>query len=229
MKPDEALLNNEASSKERIIHAAQELFAQKGFEGARVDEIAHMAGVNKALIYYYFKSKEEILHALIHHAMEEFISKLDGMLKHRDGLLQSKELLHEALVQFLNMIDADRDLFTIVIAELLKDTDRRTLILSHLNEVLLRHDRFFPQFKPIDDSGQGAIVEFFTGFVPFIMFVLLKDSWKTLYKQDESVLREMFLAAFEATHVRYSLDMLESTDARSRDIESKEEKGGTDL
>lgn len=36
------------------------LFAEKGFDGARVDKLAEMAKVNKALIYYYFKSKEAI-------------------------------------------------------------------------------------------------------------------------------------------------------------------------
>jgi TetR/AcrR family transcriptional regulator len=229
MKPVESVINSDASSKERILHAAQSIFANKGFEGARVDEIAKSAGVNKALIYYYFKSKEEILHALLHHAIEEFLKNLEAILIHREEVLYSKELLHETLIQLLSFIDAERELFTIAIAELLKDTERRTLILSHLNEVLLRHDRFMPQFKSMDDSGQGAIIEFFTGFLPFIMFVLLKDSWKTLYKQDEAVLQEMFLAAFEATHVRYTLEMLHSADSMGRGVDSKEGKVGTDL
>jgi hypothetical protein len=76
--------------------------------------------------------------------------------------------------------------------------------------------------KSIDDSGKGAVIEFFTGFLPFIMFVLLKEPWKQLYKQDETELRELFLTAFEATHVRYSLDLLKSASA-------KEGKGGTEL
>ena len=51
----------ELDSRERILDAARSEFAEKGFDGARVDEIAKRADVNKALIYYYFKGKDELL------------------------------------------------------------------------------------------------------------------------------------------------------------------------
>src|SRR6202163_174017 len=44
----------------RIVVAARKVFAQKGLAGARMDEIARVAGVNKALPYYYFRNKEEL-------------------------------------------------------------------------------------------------------------------------------------------------------------------------
>ena len=49
-----------ATSKEKIMKAAQSVFKEKGKAGARIDEIAEIAGVNKAMIYYHFKSKDEI-------------------------------------------------------------------------------------------------------------------------------------------------------------------------
>jgi TetR/AcrR family transcriptional regulator len=51
--------------KEKILEVALTEFAHKGFEGARVDRIALDAGVNKALIYYHFKNKEELYVACI--------------------------------------------------------------------------------------------------------------------------------------------------------------------
>ena len=55
----------ETTSKRRILEAASKIFAEKGYDGARVDEIAKRAAVNKALIYYYFpKGKEELLERL---------------------------------------------------------------------------------------------------------------------------------------------------------------------
>jgi TetR/AcrR family transcriptional regulator len=207
----------EISSKERILHAAQTIFAQKGFEGSRVDEIARQAGVNKALIYYYFKSKEEILHALVHHAIEDFLAHIDNPLKLQEKMFHSEKLLHETMIQLLFFIEERKDLFTIVIAELLKDTERRSLILGHFNEELLRHDKYFPQFRAIGDARQSLVTEFFTGFLPFIMFVLLKEPWKRLYDQDEAELREMFLKAFEATHIRYTLDLLKTAEAGGKE------------
>src|SRR6202171_6400271 len=44
----------------RIVVAARKVFAQRGLSGARMDQIARAAGVNKALPYYYFRNKEEL-------------------------------------------------------------------------------------------------------------------------------------------------------------------------
>ena len=51
--------------KERIIFVAESVFARKGFAGARTQEIADLAAVNKAMIHYYFDSKEKLYHALL--------------------------------------------------------------------------------------------------------------------------------------------------------------------
>lgn len=58
-------------SRQRILDAARAEFAEKGFDGARVDGIAKRAEVNKALIYYYFKSKDELLQELLRTFLEE--------------------------------------------------------------------------------------------------------------------------------------------------------------
>lgn len=47
-------------TKKAILDAAEEIFAQKGLSGARVDEIAEKAGANKHMIYEYFVNKEEL-------------------------------------------------------------------------------------------------------------------------------------------------------------------------
>src|SRR5712664_4900582 len=44
----------------RIVVAARKVFAQRGLSGARMDQIARTAGVNKALPYYYFRDKKEL-------------------------------------------------------------------------------------------------------------------------------------------------------------------------
>ena len=48
----------------RILAAAERIFAARGLAGARTDEIARAAHVNKAMLYYYFESKERLYHAV---------------------------------------------------------------------------------------------------------------------------------------------------------------------
>jgi len=54
-----------AETRQRILDAALREFSASGFAGARMDRIATAASVNKALIYYYFDSKENLYAAVL--------------------------------------------------------------------------------------------------------------------------------------------------------------------
>src|ERR1022692_1875258 len=55
-----------------ILRAAERIYAESGLAGARTDAIAAAAGVNKALLYYYFKSKEGLYQAIVGSQLEQF-------------------------------------------------------------------------------------------------------------------------------------------------------------
>jgi len=57
----------QGETRQRIIHAAKKEFAERGYEGARMSSIARRAGVNQALIHYYFNTKENLYVQLLHH------------------------------------------------------------------------------------------------------------------------------------------------------------------
>jgi len=77
MPKDPANGHKKTQRKKDIIEAALSLFSEKGYENTRVDEIAEQANVNKALIYYYFESKESILNYLL----DEFYAGLTTISK----------------------------------------------------------------------------------------------------------------------------------------------------
>lgn len=54
-----------SQGRERIVEAATREFAERGFDGGRVDAIVHAAGVNKALLYYYFPNKQSLYRGLV--------------------------------------------------------------------------------------------------------------------------------------------------------------------
>ena len=51
---------NDKSTEEKILQAAETVFIEKGMSGARMQEIADKAGINKALLHYYYRSKEKL-------------------------------------------------------------------------------------------------------------------------------------------------------------------------
>lgn len=70
--------------RRRIVDAAVEVFAEKGFFGARVSEIAEAAGVADGTIYLYFKSKDDILIAIFEEKMAEILVRFHALLAEHD-------------------------------------------------------------------------------------------------------------------------------------------------
>ena len=56
-----------------ILNAAKKVFFKKGYDGARMQEIADEAGMNKALLHYYFRSKDKLFEAIFYDAFQQFI------------------------------------------------------------------------------------------------------------------------------------------------------------
>ena len=71
MPQSQRQLEERQMRKERILSGALQVFKKNGIDGATMDEIANASGFGKATLYYYFKSKEDVLTAIL----------LDGWLK----------------------------------------------------------------------------------------------------------------------------------------------------
>jgi TetR/AcrR family transcriptional regulator len=85
-------------TREKILQIARKEFAENGLAGARVDKIAENAGVNKAMIYYHFRSKENLYQAVIDEHLEQVSSFLQKTAveaqNHEDLFLKMSEFLH---------------------------------------------------------------------------------------------------------------------------------------
>ena len=65
-----------SQTEQKIIDAATEVFVQKGKDGARMQEIADRAGINKALLHYYFRSKNLLYQKVFETEIRGFFSEL---------------------------------------------------------------------------------------------------------------------------------------------------------
>jgi len=77
---------NRPGSKEKILEAAAGEFAERGLAGARVDNIAAAAGVNKAMIYYHFSSKDGLYREVLKHLLAERVNMLSRRLADESNL-----------------------------------------------------------------------------------------------------------------------------------------------
>ena len=68
------------NTENKILEAAEHDIARFGFEGARMDQIAERAGVEKANIYYYFDGKEQLYRVLIERVLEQLMTEVAEFL-----------------------------------------------------------------------------------------------------------------------------------------------------
>lgn len=92
------MLDKERNTEEKIITAAKEVFIEKGLQGARMQEIADLAQINKALLHYYFRSKEKLFDAVFEDSINDLFPKLSSKVDPRKSLDQ----ILDAIVSFYN-------------------------------------------------------------------------------------------------------------------------------
>ena len=105
------------NTKQRILGAALEEFSQLGLAGARVDRIAEKAGVNKAMIYYHYSSKENLYRQVVE---SFFIEASENLWDTVTGSESIEELLSR-LVEFYTDLFSRRPAFTPIFLRELAD------------------------------------------------------------------------------------------------------------
>lgn len=221
MKPNQTSVE-ENGTRKRILEAAVQLFSQKGYDATRVNEIAEKAKVTKGLIYYYFKSKEEILDYLLNMLLENFASlvmayvhtNIIGMIK--NGKLDIEpDRFHftteEAIMNFLqntysyygevlDFVLQNREILRILILESLKDGKYRNGIFRVMD--FLKGDERNPIFRTIAETDKDfttsetlVCFKFFFSLIPLVSFAVYYDDYKNFNGLSDKELRASFLRA----------------------------------
>lgn len=69
------------NTEEKILNAAQTVFTQKGMDGARMQEIADEAGINKALLHYYFRTKQKLFEAIFRKVFQHIFPNINTFIR----------------------------------------------------------------------------------------------------------------------------------------------------
>jgi AcrR family transcriptional regulator len=74
------MTEHEKNTEDKILDAAKDVFQQKGMTGARMQEIADKAGINKSLLHYYYRTKDKLFEKVFEIAFSIFVPKLKEMM-----------------------------------------------------------------------------------------------------------------------------------------------------
>lgn len=92
-------MNSSASTKERILAAAEALFAQRGFEAASLRQLTASAGVNLAAVNYHFGSKDKLVEEVFRRRLDQLNARRLAALKRVEGLPETT--LEDVLSAFI--------------------------------------------------------------------------------------------------------------------------------
>ncbi|MFN8349811.1 MAG: TetR/AcrR family transcriptional regulator [Spirosomataceae bacterium] len=92
---------NDLSTEEKILKAAEEVFMRDGYDGSRMQDIADVAGINKALLHYYFRSKDKLFEKIFDAKVQVFFPRIEQVFYQDLPFIEKVEVFIE---QYINLL-----------------------------------------------------------------------------------------------------------------------------
>ena len=116
------------NTEQKILEAANEVFIQKGMDGARMQEIADTAGINKALLHYYFRTKQKLFDAIFAKA---FASAFPRISKIMLSDISIREKLSKFIDSYIDLLSKNPFLPTFILKEINRDPEALANIIRN--------------------------------------------------------------------------------------------------
>ncbi len=134
-------MEKSTNTEKLILDAALQVFSQKGFAGARMHEIADLAGINKTLLYYYFRCKKKLFEKIFEIVSNELISNLFSLNIENSNW---KEGVNKFCQLYIDFFKDKRFIPQFVINELGENPD---WILKHFSKLNILNTPFLKNFS----------------------------------------------------------------------------------
>lgn len=95
------MTENDKQTEEKIFEAATDVFVEKGMDGARMQDIATHAGINKALLHYYFRTKDQLFSKVFEKIAGRMFSKFAPVFDENLSLEEKIRFFFNAHISFL--------------------------------------------------------------------------------------------------------------------------------
>lgn len=188
------------NTENQILDAAKNVFQSKGMDGARMQEIADKAGINKAMLHYYYRSKQLLFEAVFKNAFALLAPQLNKVLNDDSSI---EEKIKNFTKNYISFISKHSYLPSFIIHELNRNPD---FILKMKNkDGFPTLDKFKHQvekevadgiLKPI--KGEQLFINLIAlSIFPFIASPLIKAFTNTNDKQFKQLMQERKTAVAE--------------------------------
>lgn len=150
--------NTNKNTEEHILNVAQEVFLKKGLDGARMQEIADEAGINKSLLHYYFRTKQKLFEKVFKVAFKHFFPKVQANLNSEKPLFEKIETFVET---YYSLLQKNPYIPAFVIHELNRSATNVTeLFKSVFQDYDLKVDQMFGELdrQIQEEAAKGILI-----------------------------------------------------------------------
>lgn len=133
----------DATTEEKIIEAARKIFTQKGYAAARTRDIAEEAGLNLALLNYYFRSKEKLFDIIMLETLQQFMTGMKNLLSIENTSIEEK--IAAIVSNYIDMLIKQPDLPLFILSEI-KANPKKLIAKMGIRDFLM-NSYFLKQFK----------------------------------------------------------------------------------
>ncbi|HTB05595.1 MAG TPA: TetR/AcrR family transcriptional regulator [Bacteroidia bacterium] len=112
----------DGTTEEKIIGAARKLFTQKGYDATKTRDIAKEAGINLALLNYYFRSKEKLFEIIMKENMGQFMEVISGIINNEETSIEQK--IESLVNNYIDMLMRLPDMPLFVMNHIKEDPER---------------------------------------------------------------------------------------------------------
>lgn len=143
-----------SETEQKIIRAATDIFLQKGKDGARMQEIARQAGINQALLHYYFRSKEKLYRQVFVSEVREFMEAIFHSMVDTDDIA---EFIRSFIYRYIDQLAQNPQVIRFILWEIERGG---SLFAEVFREIIAQNPGKSPPFfirKLNDAIRQGKI------------------------------------------------------------------------
>ncbi|MDB5282066.1 MAG: TetR family transcriptional regulator [Bacteroidota bacterium] len=123
----------EVPAEEKIKQAARKLFTERGFDAVKTRDIAAEAGINLALLNYYFRSKQKLFDVIMVENFEQFVQQLIPVMG--DENLSLDEIIAKVSGNYIDMLRNNPDLPFFILNEMKNESSELLVIREKMKDV----------------------------------------------------------------------------------------------
>lgn len=185
-------------TKDKILNSAQLIFNEKGYEHTSVEEIAKHAGITKAMIYYHFNNKENIMLQLIKRLLSSIRKDLNAQVN--TDKRTSSILMEEHIRNMINLWKDNKEIGAFIVTKALKNpklfTKLQEIVEPFYNEVIKNNNGDKESDIDYKQNSEKYFKLFFFNTLPMILYPLFIDNFIMKYDMSNEKMNEIFTDNF---------------------------------